>query len=143
MNLIYVADRLAQMDEITLEAFWLYQLFLNFGFPPGELSMSCFPTSTPSHALFRERTELGDRCLHVTVRHQGQAWTGCIGPCRFESADLERELEQARDTFNACVDTADASEFGRYFERSRVYGMMGDIERAIRSKGIIPPRAYS
>lgn len=137
MSELYDPTALGNAHEMIKEALCVHEVLCRLGFAPAGIRVQLAHTSTPESALFPERTNAYDVCVHVTLAAQGRTWRLCVGPVGMDGITFEREFRKAVSAFNAATHQDGLPAW----ESSRARNQSLAIERALVEKGFLIPGA--
>ena len=132
-------ESLASARAMIVEALCVHECLCRLGFKPTEIRVQLGHTSTPTLALFPDRTKLYDVCIHVGILVGLKSWRLCVGPAYVDGILFEKEFRKHAKEFPLMGPI----ESEAIFRNSRARSGMVDYILGIKSKGIEIPAEHA
>jgi hypothetical protein len=128
--------KLADVDDVLLEALCLHELFRRMGFSANDIFIVLARAGNPESAILPRGLSVGDLALFVTLKAQGKEYNVIMGALPCPDAEFAKAWGEAVVLFN----NATRAETDPIWDRSVIVKRAPVVALDVHAMGFVIPR---
>lgn len=128
--------KLADVDQVLLEALCLHELFRRMGFSADDVFIMLSRAANPASAILPKGLRPGDRAMFVSLRAQDKEYNVIMGALPCPEDDFAKAWGTAVETYN----TATQEETDPIWQQSLIVKQWATVVLDLNGMGFVIPR---